>query len=80
MSASSVALSAVALMAGLLIASAIMAIELTAPAPVAQMNRASYAQVAATPVPPLVPRHVAVRSAAREPMPVAQMNRAAYRR
>ena len=80
MSASSVALSAVALMAGLLIASAIMAIELTAPTPVAQMNRASYVAPAAPTASPYVPRHMAVRGDASETVPVAQMNRASYRR
>lgn len=77
MSALSVALSAVVLMAGLLIASAIMAVETSDPVPVAQMNRVHYPAIAvAVPSGGPVLRPVRHRTKA----PVAQMNRVRYQR
>ena len=63
MSALSVALSAVVLMAGLLIASAIMAVETQPPTPYAQMNRVLYPKIVVA-VPRYVPRRVAVGTGA----------------
>ena len=73
MSAYKIASMSIALCSGLLLASFLMAAESSAPAPYAQMNRASYDSsgrpVAVTRVKPAADRKIA---------PVAQMNRAFY--
>lgn len=71
-----IAVASVAMCSGLLMTSYLKAAEVDAQAPVAQMNRASYAAVAAAPsvfVPPRRPHEMR-----QLPASVAQMNRANY--